>query len=623
MLQSILCFLLLLSFSAKAQTTREVDSLLQLVDMDIADSTKLRAYRRIGNFYMDNNPGKAISYFEKIKPLAQKTNNTLALANSYYDIGYCNRLKGDFDQSLENYQQSMRLYETLKDDRRLSNALMSVAAVYFLNKDFKKTDEYHHKAELLIEKMNDSLQLNFLFSEKANLLDQQKKFDDAIVYHQKALQIAKQLKDDYYIASSFVNIGLTHKHKNETAKSFAYFDSAQVIFKSIEAGPDVWAVLHNNIAATYTQAGNYQKAKENFDKSIQYSVQAGYAAIEMENYHNMADMYGNMKNYQLQTTYLQKYYTLKDSLFSVDNKNQLTQLEADYQIEKKNAEIVKKDAEVIQQKSQRNIFFIIALASLLLFGVLAYFYRRIKANNQLLQEKNIQINEQKNALQTLNHVKDRLFSIISHDVRNPLVTLRSYLTLSNNPSLTEEKKEQFKNQTFQAVTQTTNMLDNLLVWANMQIKNTSPAITSVSYEDVVLNTVADVNTQALQKQISIIPNIELINGIGNEQILSIVLRNLLTNAVKYSNAGGTIHVHVYKKDDFALIAVKDNGIGMGREQLQQLQTNEVETTSGTAGEKGSGLGIFLIKELLQKINGELLVESETGKGSCFTIKLPA
>jgi signal transduction histidine kinase len=623
MQQRILLFLLLLGISAAGQNTREVDSLLQLVDTEIADSAKLRAYRRIGNFYMETNPGKAISYFEKVKPLAQKTNNILALANSYYDIGYCNRLKGDFDQSLENYQQSMRLYETLKDNRRLSNALMSVAAVYFQNKDFKKTSEYHNEAEQLITKMKDSLQLNLLFSEKANLFDQQKKFDEAILYHQKALLIAKQLKDDYYTASAFVNIGLTYKHKNETAWSFAYFDSAQAIFKSLEAGPDVWAVLHNNVAATHAQAGNYKTAKENFDKSIGYAVQAGYTAIEMENYRNMADMYGNMSNYQQQSIYLQKYYTLKDSLFSIENKNQLTQLEADYQVEKKNAEIVKKDAEVIRQKSQRNIFLIAALAALLLFGVLAYLYRRIRTNNRLLQEKNLQINEQKNQLQSLNHVKDRLFSIISHDVRNPLVTLRSYLTLSNNPSLSEEKKEQFKNQTFQAVTQTTNMLDNLLVWANMQIKNTTPSVTAVSYGDIVLDAVADVKAQALQKRINITTNIELTNGIGNEQILSIALRNLLTNAIKYNNDAGTIDVHVYKKEDNVLIAVKDSGTGMSKEQIQQLQTNEIETTSGTAGEKGSGLGIFLVKELLQRINGTLLIESEPGAGSCFTVKLPA
>lgn len=622
MYKFFLLLFLLSNLSVDAQSNREVDSLLKVVDTDIADSSKLKAYRSIGNAYMESNPGKAITYFEKVKELAKKTNNTLALANSYYNIGYCNRLKANFDQSLENYQQSMRLYEELKDNRRLVNALMSVAAVYLINKDIQKTAEYHNKAEELLTKTKDSMQLNTLFSERANLLDEQKRYDEAITNHQKALLIAKLLKDNYYVASSFVNIGLTYKHKNETAKSFAYFDSASAIFKSIEAGPDVWAVFYNNFAATHSQAGNYQKAKENFDKSISYSQEAGYAAIEMENYRNMADMYGKTNNYQQQNSYLQKYYTLKDSLFSIDNKNQLTQLEADYQVEKKNAEIVKKDAEVVKQKSQRNIFIIVAIAALLLFGALSYLYRRIRNTNRLLQEKNVQINEQKEALQTLNHVKDRLFSIISHDVRNPLVTLRSYLTLSNSPTLSAEKKEQFKNQTFQAVTQTSNMLDNLLVWANMQIKNTTPPVTHINIEDCVQDAIADVKAQAEQKNLSVHTDLQVATAVGNEQVLSIALRNLLTNAIKFSHDKGNLFVHSFTKNNQVCIAVKDKGVGMTMEQLAQLQNNQTETTKGTSGEKGSGLGIFLVKELLQKINGTLLIESEKEKGSCFTIQLP-
>jgi signal transduction histidine kinase len=310
-------------------------------------------------------------------------------------------------------------------------------------------------------------------------------------------------------------------------------------------------------------------------------------------------------------------------LYNTDTKNKITELEADYQIEKKNISLVKQEAETNKQKNQRNIFILIALGTAILLGTLAFFYRRIKQNNALLQQKNIQINKQKNELQTLNHVKDRLFSIISHDLRNPLVTLKSYLTLSDNHTLTEEKKEAFKKQTNQAVSQTSSMLDNLLVWANMQIKNTNPAITTIELEDCIDDAIGAARAQATQKNISFIKNIEVANAASDFTILEIALRNIITNAVKYSNATSEIKISTNKNNDYTFISIKDEGVGMTKEKIEELLHSDIESTTGTQGEKGSGLGLFLVKEVLQKINANLVIESEVRKGSNFIIQLPS
>jgi signal transduction histidine kinase len=258
-----------------------------------------------------------------------------------------------------------------------------------------------------------------------------------------------------------------------------------------------------------------------------------------------------------------------------------------------------------------------------LLAALAFFYKRIKQNNVLLQDKNVQINKQKDELQTLNQVKDRLFSVISHDLRNPLVTLKSYLLLTDNASLPEEKKEQYKKQTHQAVSQTSNMLDNLLAWANMQIKNTKPAIVSLQIDDCIDDAIGAVKAQAAQKNILIEKNSTVSSVLGDANILEIALRNIITNAVKYSHANSTISISTLAANSATLITVTDTGIGMSQQQVTELLNNETESTAGTKGEKGSGLGLFLVKELLQKINAQLLIESEPGKGSRFIIKLPA
>ena len=192
-----------------------------------------------------------------------------------------------------------------------------------------------------------------------------------------------------------------------------------------------------------------------------------------------------------------------------------------------------------------------------------------------------------------------------------------------NAAVTEQKKQEYKKQTVQAVAQTTDMLDNLLVWANMQIKDSKPNITVVDVEEVVLNATDNIHAQATQKQITITKEINAFSALGDENILNIALRNLVTNALKYSHENSSIFISSYQKNNAVFIAVKDEGVGMTDLQIKDLNTNENETTKGTQGEKGSGLGIFLVKELLQKINGKLLIESKQGKGSTFSIILEA
>jgi signal transduction histidine kinase len=616
-------FILLSAITAIAQSNKMVDSLLKKLDKEKVDSNRMKLYQKIGTYYIDNNVGKAIDYLENSLEIAKKLDKSLFIANNYYSIGFCYLVKSNFNKSLENYQLSIQLYEKLKDSLRLSNAYMSVGSLYSQTKDFAKTNEYYDKATKIIEAKKDSVQLVSIYNQRGTLYDQQQQLGLAVVYLKKGLDLAKLMKQDFMITNCWSNIGLTYKHLKNNNLALQYFDSVLTAYKKMDVPVDNYAMVYNNVAATYSQAGNYILAKEAFNKSIQLSIQAGIPFVEMENYNNLADMYGRMKQFELQTTFLKKYYNIKDSLFTADNKNQLTQLETDFQVAKKNAEIVKKDAEVIKQKSERNIFIVIATAAALLLTTLFVFYQRIKNNNRLLQQKNEHIHQQNNELEILNQLKDRLFSIISHDLRNPLVTLRTYLSLADDVALTADKKALFKKTTMQAVIQTCDMLDNLLVWANMQIKNTPVSITLVSITDCVLDVVNNVQAQASQKQLHIQTNIEAVTALGDSTIVAIALRNILTNALKFSPVAATIFIESIRQEEQIRITIKDEGIGMTAEQIQQLAGNQTETTRGTNNEKGSGLGIFLTKELLQKINGQLLIESAKEKGSCFTIVLQA
>lgn len=613
------CFL---SFTVIGQS-KQVDSLLKLLDKEKADSNRLKIYRNIGNFYVDNNPGKAIEYFKNAVELSEKINNNAQLANNCYSIAFCYRNIGDYSKSVEYYLKAVRVYEADKDYRRLANAYLSLAIVYSYNKDFKNASSYHTKAKELILIRKDSFQLCSLYTDIGTLFDQQKMYDSANKYQQQAYDLAVAIKDEQMIIDCLSNIGLTYKHEGKTKEALANFKKVLLVFQQQQTEPDRYAAAYNNIGATYAQEGNKTLAVEAFNKSLAYASASQNPYIQMENYNNLSDLFGKTADFKNQAFYLKKYYSIKDSLFSADKKNQLTQLEADYNIEKKNTEIVKKEGEVQIEKKQKYLSFMLALVAVVVLILITFFYNRIKNKNELLGKQNVQIINQKNELQSLNNVKDRLFSIISHDLRNPLVNLRSYFSLTENPDLSDEKKLAYKKQTLSAVTQTTSLLDNLLVWANMQIKEIKPQIKIIDIEDAVLDAVDNVNAQAVQKKIIIQKNLEATSALGDQNIITIAVRNLLTNALKYSNENSTISIKSFQNDKDINIDIADEGVGISAEKINLLLSNEADTTIGTSGEKGTGLGIFLVKELLQKINGELLIKSVVGEGSVFTIKLPA
>jgi signal transduction histidine kinase len=157
----------------------------------------------------------------------------------------------------------------------------------------------------------------------------------------------------------------------------------------------------------------------------------------------------------------------------------------------------------------------------------------------------------------------------------------------------------------------------------MQIKSVNPALRPVDTEECILDVVDTVQAQSTQKNITIRTDIQATQILGDKTILDIALRNILTNAIKFSHPGTNVFITTKKGAGEISISIRDEGLGINKEQLRQLQLNQTESRPGTAGESGSGLGIFLAKELLQKVNARLIIESEVGKGSCFTIAAPA
>lgn len=239
-----------------------------------------------------------------------------------------------------------------------------------------------------------------------------------------------------------------------------------------------------------------------------------------------------------------------------------------------------------------------------------------------LQQSITTLSKQGKDLHEVNAFKDKVFSIISHDLKSPIATLAGLLKLMKIKSLNELERTKVVESLEIALKSTKNLLDNILAWANKQDKSASDT------DEIELYSLVEDILDLFQYQADI-KGIQLHNHAEegfhiytNRNMLQLVLRNLVSNAIKFTPKNGSIDVFM-KQDYLDLsILVKDSGIGMSPETLSNLfKTNRHTSTRGTENEKGTGLGLILSKEFVDKYNGKLSVISEPGKGSTFTIRL--
>lgn len=237
------------------------------------------------------------------------------------------------------------------------------------------------------------------------------------------------------------------------------------------------------------------------------------------------------------------------------------------------------------------------------------------------------IEKQNKELKKLNGAKDRLFSIISHDLRGPLGNFRDMLDiLISRPNDFDSKSvNEILELLKDSANSTYNLLDNLLNWSKSQQGTLSFQPSVFNIGDLISENILVHSGNAEAKQIAISHTFtDELPVKADKNMISLILRNLIGNAIKFTHLGGRITVDAKKIDDQVEIYVSDNGVGIDAENMKKLfNVSQHFTTFGTSNEKGSGLGLILCKEFIEKNNGEIYVESEVGKGSSFYFRIPA
>lgn len=527
------------------------------------------------------------------------------------DSGAVKIQQGDYPGALTHYFNALKISDELKSEEKRGVSHSSLGTAYYRLKDWDKALEHLNKAEELFKKSGNENKLADVFYKKGIVYDELPgQQPTAFSFLQKALLIYRKENDCPQLADIY-NAIAGHYYMQRKTDSVAYY-AKQALQKFEECGTSQQqAAMNINIAALLNSQLKHQEAIEYNLKGIEKAKAAHSYAQMRQGYKNLSETYAYMGEFDLAYENRVLYDQYKDSVFSADKSKLVEEMSAKYEYEEKEKQIAEKEKQIAQHRMRMLVLFIALLSALILIGMLYYIAYRRRMNNRRLRD--------------LNATKDKLFSIISHDLKSPILAQQSALKLLiDNISDFNELQILDNLRNFQTATESQfNLLQNLLSWANIHTGRMSYRPAAFDLNDVIRESVNLYALPAQNKGIEIILDLQPVCVVFADRIMmQTVIRNLINNAVKYTGEGGNISVSCADKENTIIVSVKDNGIGMDAGTLTAaLGETEKQIGLGTRGEIGSGLGLIICRELLAKNNSHLVIKSTPGEGSEVSFEL--
>jgi signal transduction histidine kinase len=573
---------------------------------------------------------KAYDEFIKLENFNEIGECALKMGNIYYDMANYGEAYFFFMQSLNAYEREDNQLGIARMENNLGNVSHDLGRIDEAEKHYLNAYNIYRENGISSEEYGALGNIGMIFYEN-------QQYDSALSYFQRVME---QLDPDslgsateYQILSGvYNNTALTYSEQGEQELALDYFRRGlQLANKANDQ--NTAGTVYMNIGSVYGEMENQDSALFYLHRALQISQQRGFLSLELDVYEELAKLHAKPGSYASAYYWQVRYDTLYKKIFNEKQSEQIMQLRSRYEQEISEKEILQLQSESQVQKMLNKLFVIFIVVIVALAIVIAVNLRSKKLTNQMLAERNLQISnavhklsESETELQKLNKSKDRIFSVVAHDLRNPVaaVTGFSELLYDNFEEFSVETQKEYLLQILQGTQRIQNLLENLLIWARSQMKAVKYEPETVDVKGLLTECVREMKANLDHKKVEC--QVEIETGCivyADKAMIHTVFRNLIINAIKFSFPGSKIRITSEILKDGCDIMVSDEGIGIQPEIQEKLfTTNEVVSTPGTTGESGSGLGLVICKEFLERNKGLIKVQSEPGNGSTFIVNLP-
>lgn len=682
MKQLLIFAVCLVSFSIFSQTDR-IDELSVKLAYQKPDSTKVDvSLMLISELYEIKDFNKALLYVNQTAKLSKEINYTKGLAESSYYRALIYTERNDYFNAIDNYNKSRDLYLQIQDTIGVAKVSNNIGLIEIKRGNYVVGLQNSLSAISIFEEQHLKGELSAAYNNLAEAYFKTNQLDKAIEFNFKALDIRKQIKDKEGIKNSTKNIAELYSLLKEHRKAIEYYEKALDILNP-KTDQDLRGEILPKLGTEYLRFKEYDKAADYLVEGLKYNrkrknkegilrslnaighlnlqkKKVKLAEKQLNEAYKIAlkvdDKTELLENYKLHIAldstrgffqnaffWQNKYYSLKDSLSKIDQPVFPTDVDPLELIEpkttpKENPIKIENEepTEVVTTTSWLDNFWIklgLITASVLFLGLFIYsLFKNFnhkkeldKQKNKLAQEeiRTEAILEQTHHLEEVNQVKDKLFSIVSHDLKDSISSIKAFLDLLKEGSISKDEFYDLIPELSENADNANSLLFNLLNWSKSQLQNLEPKPELFNIQDVFHDKIALVEQKVEDKRIVLIDESQRDFVYADRSMVEIVIQNLITNAVKFSRTGDVITISNLDVNGKSLICVEDTGVGIAPENIDKLFASHKNfTTAGTKNEKGTGLGLTIAKDLVELNNGRIWVESIQNSGSKFFVELP-
>lgn len=608
-------------------------SALKLAKQKNEYSHYIRALTATGNIYLRQNDHKnALRYYDSSRKTAVKYKDSTELATAINNVAIIQFEQGNYAAALKNHLQALSLNEKLGRQAEIETTLLNISNIYFRLGVHDKAKEYAGRAMMLARASGSQWTAVSVQTTYAMIYNEEKKYDSSMACLLKAKDIAGVINSPYLNNIITGNMAECHLNLGNVAK-------AESLYKASLAESEKLNDLLG-VALAKGGMGQVMVRKGNLQEGIVY-LEDALAVLQdnemPEQAMHLADTLARTLEKTGRYKEALKYYHISDdySRAIAKNKGRIAAQKIEYEnlLEKKEDQIalLEKDKAIEAGKIANNR---IVLFGALTCAILAVIIALLQFRNMMnTRKRNAVITEQKNEieiqaekLRRLNAFKDTTFSVLSHDLRSPINALTGTMSMLDEGIITPDEFKLYKEELNNKLQSVTLLLDNLLQWAKSQMKGENVLdLEKISLRRKVLKSFAVHKDAAQQKNITLTANFtEQLFAYADRNQIDMVIRNLLSNAIKFTPENGSVIVNGLQQRNEVVLSITDTGIGMTEEQAAKLfDGNPNVSTHGTSGEKGIGIGLHLSHSFIINNKGSIKVQSQPGKGTTFTITLPA
>ncbi len=606
---------------------------LSLIDQSKTAEKKAKALNYLG--VVHRNKGEysyALGLYEQALKSATKTGDQVQIAYSYNNIGGIYTLTNSYPEAIEAIEKAKKIFTKLGNKKGIGYAAINLGNLYRHLKNYSESLIYFEEAQKIKKELNDSVGSTIVKQLVADIYKQQGKIDQAAQLFQVLKQENihnKDLKGQAIVTNELAKIKL---EKGSYEQALKLFTEAENINRKIE---NKQGLSYNtiNIGLANIHLNHLKLAKRNIDEGLELGSELGDKRTLLKAYSALTQLYTKEKSWKKAFEAQSKYIKTYDELYNFNQSAQISSIRNKYKNENrfikqqldeaKNKKLeqenkfAKKQAKILSYSG--GLLFILLLILLFFF----YLYRKNAKNNE---RSNTLLSQQNFDLKEANTTKEKFLSIIGHDLKNPFNSVLglSNLLIDQWKSLEEEERFQISNEINHSSQSIYELLDNLLIWSRTQTENTIIHPTTFDINESINQIFEIFKNQANFKKINVRLNISGKKMVyADPNMIQTVIRNLFSNALKFTHSGGQIIISTQQKADMVEFSISDNGKGILPDDLKKIfEDKGLKASKGTANETGSGLGLLLAKDFIVRNKGLIWVESKSNKGSQFTFNLP-